>query len=107
MKAEDDVLVLGEERVVILIGEPVRMLGAGLKFHQISDVDHSNFKIGQIFADDRNSSQDLKRGRISEARRQHIRLGVLAVARPLPVAKLSRSSRPKAGRDASCRRSAN
>jgi hypothetical protein len=59
MKAEDDVLVLGEERVVILIGEPVGMLGAGLKFHQINDVDHTDFKIGQMFAKDRNGSQDL------------------------------------------------
>ena len=41
---EDDGLVLGEERVELLVAEPVRMLGLRLELHEIDDVDDADLQ---------------------------------------------------------------
>src|SRR5712691_2578894 len=45
---EDHRPVRSEERVELGIGEAVRMLGFGLEFHQVYDVDNSNLQIGKV-----------------------------------------------------------
>ena len=48
VEPKDDRLILGEERVVVRFAQSMRMLRARLKPHQIDDIDHPNFQIGQI-----------------------------------------------------------
>ena len=49
VEGEDDRLVLGEERIEILVAQPVRMLARRLQRHQIDDVDHADFQFGQCW----------------------------------------------------------
>jgi len=86
MESKDDVLVFRKERVVIRFAQPVRVLGLRLQPHQIDDIDHPDFQIGQMFAEYGNGSQDLQRGRVSATGHHHVRLGALVVAGPLPDA---------------------
>jgi hypothetical protein len=62
------------------------MLALGLQLHQIDDIDHSDFQIGQMLTKDGNGSQNLQGGRVSAAGHHYIWLGVLVVAGPLPDA---------------------
>jgi hypothetical protein len=39
MEPEDDLFVFGEERIVVALAEPVRVLTRGLQFHQIHHID--------------------------------------------------------------------
>ena len=86
MKTEDDMLSLCEQRVIILIGQSVRMLCAGLQFHQIDYVDHSNLKLWQMLAQDGDRGQDFERRRIPATAHDHVRLPALVITRPLPDA---------------------
>ena len=86
MKAKDDVLVFGEERIVIRVAQPVRVLAAGLQLHQIDDIDHPDLQIGQMLAKNGNGGQNLQRGRVAAAGHHHVRLAALIVAGPLPDA---------------------
>ena len=86
MEAEDDVLVFGEKRIVIRFAQSVRMLALRLQLHQIDDIDHPDFQIGQMLAQNGNGGQNLQRGRVAAAGHHHVRLGVLVVAGPLPDA---------------------
>ena len=86
MEAKDDVLVFREERIVIRFAQPVRVLGLRLQLHQINDINHPDFQIGQMFAKDGNGSQDLQRGRVSATGHHHVGLALLIVAGPLPDA---------------------
>jgi len=86
MKAEDDVLVFGEERVVIGLAQPVRVLARGLQLHEVNDIDHSDLEVGHMLAKDGDGSQDLQRGRVSATGHHHVRVGILVVAGPLPDA---------------------
>ena len=59
VKAEDDLFVLCKERVVVLVAQSMRMFGTGLQSHEIDDIDHPDFQIGEMMAQDGNGSQDL------------------------------------------------
>ena len=50
MEGEDDRLVLGEELVEIDVAQAVRVLGLRLQLHQVDDVDHADFQVGQMLA---------------------------------------------------------
>ena len=63
------------------------MLARGLQPHQIDDVNHTNFQLGQMLTKNGNCSQDLQRGRVSAACHHHVRLATLVIAGPLPDAK--------------------
>ena len=54
MKAKDDVLVFGEERIVVRIIQAMRVLAARLQLHQIDDIDYADLQIGQMLAKDGN-----------------------------------------------------
>src|SRR5664280_2840364 len=84
MKAKDNKPVFREERIVIRFGEPMRVLGLRLQFHEIDDINYPDFQAGQMLAKDRNGSQYLQRRRVSATGHDHIRLGALVVAGPLP-----------------------
>ena len=43
MEAKDDVLVFGEQRIVIHVAQSVRVLALRLQPHQIDDIDHPDF----------------------------------------------------------------
>ena len=58
MKAKDDVFVLGEERVVTDLTQPMRVFAGRLQFHQIDNIDHPDFQIWQVLTKDRNRSKD-------------------------------------------------
>ena len=60
------------------------MLALRLEPHQVHDVDHPDSEIRQVAAKDRDSGQDLKRGRVPAAGHHHVGLGLLVVAGPLP-----------------------
>ena len=46
VETEDDVLVPGEEGIVVCVAQPMRMLARGLQLHQIDDIDYPDFQIG-------------------------------------------------------------
>ena len=84
MKAEDDVLVLGKQRVVIHVAESMWMFRTGLQPHQVDDIDHPNPQIGQMLAKDGHGREDLERRRVPATGHDHVRLGILIVAGPWP-----------------------
>ena len=86
VEAEDDVLVLGEQRVVVGVAQPVGVLGAGLQLHQVDDIDHPHLQLRQVLAQDRGGGQDLQRGRVPATGHDDVRLGSLVVAGPVPDA---------------------
>ena len=57
-----------------------------LQLHQIDDVDHADFQLGQMFTQDRNGGQRLQRRHVAGAGHDHVRLGVAVAAGPFPDA---------------------
>ena len=49
---EDDRLVLGEERVEVVVAQAVRVLGWRLEPHQVDDVDHADLQLREVLAQD-------------------------------------------------------
>jgi len=45
MESEHNGLVLGEERVEVVIAQAVRMFARGLEFHQVHDVDDADLQL--------------------------------------------------------------
>ena len=86
MEGEDDRLVLGEELVEIHVAQPVRMLGLRLQLHEVDDVDHPDFQLGQMLAQDGDGGERLQRGHVAAAGHDHVGRDVLVVAGPLPDA---------------------
>ena len=86
MEGKDDRLVLGEERIEICIAQPVRVLGLRLQLHEVDDVDHPDFQVGQMLAQNGNRGERFQRGHVAGASHHHVRLGVLVIAGPLPDA---------------------
>ena len=85
MESKDDVFVFGEDRVVVHVAEPVRMLRARLELHQVDNVDHPHLQLRQVLTENGCGGQDLERGRVATAGHDHVRLAPV-VARPLPDA---------------------
>ena len=50
METKDDVFIFGEQRIVIRLAQPVRVLACRLQFHQIDNINHPDFQIGQMLA---------------------------------------------------------
>src|ERR1039458_6052005 len=65
MERKDDRLVFGEKLVEIRVAQPVRVLGLRLQFHEVDDVDHANFQVGQMFAHNGNGGERLQRGPVA------------------------------------------
>src|SRR5208283_5936224 len=54
VESKYDRLVFSEQRIEVLIAQPVRVFSTRLYPHQIDDIDYPNFQIGQMFAEDGN-----------------------------------------------------
>jgi hypothetical protein len=50
VEGEDDRLISGEQGIEIVIRQTVRVLARRLQFHQVYDIDDSNFQIGRVLA---------------------------------------------------------
>jgi hypothetical protein len=86
MEAENDVLIGGEERIVVRIGEPMGVLALRLQLHEVNDVDDANLESRQMLTQHGDSRQHFQGRRIAAACQDDIRLAALIVARPLPDA---------------------
>ena len=86
VEGEDDRLILGEQHVVLGIGQTVRMLPLGLQLHQVNHVDNANLEFGQLFPQDGYGSQRFERRCLAAARHNNVRFCALIVGRPLPDA---------------------
>ena len=64
----------------------MRMLDVRLQLHEIDDVDHADFQIGQVLAQDRDGGQRLQGGDIAAAGHDDVGCDVLVVTGPLPDA---------------------
>ena len=86
VEVEDDRLVLGEQRVVVGVGQTVGVLGVGFEFHQVDDVDDPDLELRHRIAQDGHGGQRFKRRGIAAAGHDDVRLGVLVGGGPLPDA---------------------
>ena len=80
---EHDRPVGREERVELLIGEPVRMLAVGLQPHQVDDVDDPHLQFGQLAPDHVDRGERLQRGDVAAAGHDDVRIAVV-VRCPIP-----------------------
>jgi hypothetical protein len=62
------------------------VLGLRLQLHQVDDVDHTDFQVGQMFAHDGDGGERLQRGHVATAGHDHVGCHALVVAGPLPDA---------------------
>src|SRR5687767_703116 len=86
MKRKDDRLVLGEERIEVMITQSLWMLTVGLECHEVYDIDHANFQFGQVAAEQIDRGERLERRHIAAARHDHIRFPAFVVAGEFPDA---------------------
>ena len=57
-----------------------------LQLHEVDDVDHPDFQIGQMLAHDGDGGERLQRGHVATAGHDHVGRDALVVAGPLPDA---------------------
>ena len=88
VEGEDDRLVGREQRVEVVIGEPVRMLARGLQLHQIDDVDDADLQLGRVLAQEVDGGERFERRHVAAAGHDDIGLAALVVAGPLPDAQV-------------------
>ena len=86
VKVEDDRLVLGEQRVVVGVGQTVGLLGVGFEFHQVDDVDDPDLELRHRIAQDGHGGQRFKRRGIAAAGHDKIRFFAAVIAGPFPDA---------------------
>ena len=80
---EDDRLVGGEQRVELVVGQPVRVFGVRLQPHDVDDVDHPHRQVGQFAAQDVGGGQRLQRRDIAGAGQHHVG-HTAGIAGPVP-----------------------
>ena len=51
MKGEDDGFIRGKEGIKLLVGQPMRMLALRLKLHEVYDIHHTHFQIGNLLTE--------------------------------------------------------
>ena len=83
---EDDGLILGEQAVVLLVGQAVGMLGVRLELHQVHHVHHAELQLRQLTAQDADGGERFERGCIAAAGHHHVRLAAGVVGGPVPDA---------------------
>ena len=88
---EDHRLAVGEQRVELPLGEPVRVLGLRLQPHQVDDVDDPHLQLGQALAQERRGGDGLQRRNVPGAGEHDVRLVVALVRGPLPDADPARA----------------
>jgi hypothetical protein len=83
MEGEDNRLVRGEQRVEPGILQAVRVLGFGLQFHQIDDVDNPDLQVRQVLPGDGYRGQHLQRWYVTGACHYNIWFPIALAAGPL------------------------
>ena len=86
VEGEDDRLILGEQHVVLGVGQAVRMLPLGLQLHQSTTLTTRTLSSGSSSRQDGYGSQRFERRCLAAARHNNVRLCALIVGRPLPDA---------------------
>ena len=84
VEGEHDRLVLGEERIEVLVRQAMRVLALRLQFHQVDDVDDPDLQRREMLPKQIHRGQRLQRGHVTAASHHHIRLASLVVAGPFP-----------------------
>src|SRR6516165_2196753 len=84
MKGEDDRLVRGEQRVEIVVREPMRMLTRWLQLHKIHDVYDTHLQIRRMSAEEFHGSESLQRRDVAATNHHDIRFLATIIAGPLP-----------------------
>ena len=77
--------------VEVVVGQAVRMFAWRLQLHQVDHVDHADFQIRQVLAQQVDRGQRLQRGHVAAAGHDHIGLAALVVAGPFPDADAGRA----------------
>ena len=67
VEGEDDRLVGGEEGIEIFVGQAVGMLRDGLQSHEVDYIDYADAKIGYVFTEQGDGSENFQGGNISGA----------------------------------------
>ena len=86
VEVEDHRLVRGEQRLELPVRHAVRMLGVRHEPDQVHHVDEPDLQVGQMLAEQRGGGQRLHRRHVAATRHDHVGLGALVVARPVPDA---------------------
>ena len=73
-------------QILAMFVDVMFVLTRRLQLHEIDNINHTDFQIGQMFAKNGNGSQNLQRGCVATPGHHHLRLGALVVAGPLPDA---------------------
>ena len=68
------------------VAQPVRVFGLRLQPHEVNDVHHPDFQIGQMLAHDGDGGERLQRGHVAAAGHDHVGRRALVVAGPRPDA---------------------
>ena len=86
MEGEDHRPVLGEELVEVHVAQAMGMLDLRLQLHQVDDVHHADFQVGQMLAQDGDGGERLQCRHVATAGHDYVRRHGLVVAGPLPDA---------------------
>ena len=88
---EDHRCVGCEQRIVVAIGQSVRMLGIGLEAHEVDHIDDSNLQIRQVRSEQRHGGERFERRHIAGARHHDVGLPATVIAPPVPDADAARA----------------
>src|SRR5579875_437559 len=86
VKSEDDGAIGGENTVVLLVGQPMRMQTRRLQSHEVNNIDDTNFDVGDMLAQPIHGGKSLQSRYVAGAGHNHIGLTALIVTGPLPYA---------------------
>ena len=86
VKCENHRFVRGEQILEFPIAQPVRVFGIRLQFHEIHNVYHPDFHVGQQFAHDRDRSERFESRYIAATRHHDVGGNAGIVTGPRPAA---------------------
>lgn len=86
VERKDDGLVLGEQRIVVGIGQAVGVLGVRIQLHQVHDVDDADLQLRHGIAQNCDGGQGLQRRGIAAASHDNVWLLSGVAGRPIPDA---------------------
>jgi hypothetical protein len=84
VEVKNDRFIAGKQRVEVRLGQPVRMLSAGLQLEEVNHVDKTNLDIREFLAQQGDCRQRLLCWYVPGARHNQVGLATLVVAGPIP-----------------------
>ena len=79
VERENDRLVFCEQRVEVVVVQPVRMLARRLEAHQVDDIDDAHFEFGRVLAEEFDGGERLERRHVAAAGHHHVGLAAAVV----------------------------